>query len=91
MLARLPEGTKAPSVSWIKLNFSPSNRYNTAANNYTGKFNIRFALQQRLVRVQHPDAHFCSDLFGSDLFGYVKEFACCCVLLFYAVSATMAI
>lgn len=71
ILERLPEGAEAPSLSWIRLNFSPSNAYLNSAKNYTGRFKVKFAIQQRLVRVQHPDAHFCSVLFS-----YLKEFAC---------------
>lgn len=54
IMKRLPEGTPAPSTSWIRLNFfCPSNPMHNSAQNYTGKFNIKFAFQQRLLRVQH--------------------------------------
>ena len=71
ILERLPEGSEAPSVSWLKLNFSPGNMYKTTAKNYTGQYNVRFAVQQRLVRVQHLDSHYCAVLFSM-----LKEFAC---------------
>ncbi|XP_056009601.1 uncharacterized protein LOC130051588 [Ostrea edulis] len=71
ILDRLPEGSEALSVSWLKLNFSPANVYNTTAKNYTGQYNVRFAVQQRLVRVQHLDSHYCAVLFLM-----LKEFAC---------------
>ncbi|KAK3097052.1 hypothetical protein FSP39_005923 [Pinctada imbricata] len=56
--ARLPLGSACPSVSWLRLNFWPSNPYTKAAMCYTGKFNVRYAVQQRLIRQKHPDADF---------------------------------
>jgi len=63
VLERLPSGTPAPSVSWIRLNFQPRNPYNQNAENYTGKFQLRYTVQQRLLRVQHADAAYCRQQF----------------------------
>lgn len=71
IIKRLPEGTPAPSTSWIRLNFCPSNPMHNSAQNYTGKFNVKFAVQQRLLRVQHADLPY-----GKHQFYLLKEFAC---------------
>lgn len=70
IIERLPEGTPAPSISWIRLNFCPSNLMHNSAQNYTGKFNIKFAVQQRLLRVQHADLPY-----GKHQFYLMKDFA----------------
>ena len=70
ILERLPEGTPAPSVSWIRLNFHPGNPYYKSAINYTGRFNVKFAVQQRLLRVQHEDSSF-----GRHQFQLLKSFS----------------
>ncbi|XP_065929132.1 uncharacterized protein [Magallana gigas] len=71
IIKRLPEGTPAPSTSWIRLNFCPSNPMHNSAQNYTGKFNVKFAVQQRLLRVQHADLPY-----GKHQFYLLKDFAC---------------
>ncbi|XP_053379602.1 uncharacterized protein LOC128548528 isoform X2 [Mercenaria mercenaria] len=68
---RLPAGAKIPSVSWLKLNFCPSNPYKNSSANYTGRFKVKFKVQQRLLRAQHEDNEY-----GRNLFGHLKEFAC---------------
>lgn len=42
-----------------------------SAQNFTGKFNIKFAFQQRLLRVQHADLPY-----GKHQFYLLKDFAC---------------
>ena len=69
IIERLPEGTPAPSTSWIRLNFHPRNPYSKSAANYTGRFNVKFAVQQRLLRVQHEDSSF-----GRHQFQLLKSF-----------------
>lgn len=63
VLKRLPAGTPAPSTSWIRLNFYPSNPYTQSALNYTGQFRVKYAVQQRLLRAQHEDAGFAAHIF----------------------------
>ena len=60
---RLPDGTTCPSVSWVRFNFWPSNPHTKAALQYTGRFNIRFKVQQRLLRSQHMDSHYVAHQF----------------------------
>lgn len=71
ILERLPPGSVAPSVSWLRLNFFPTNPYNKSAANYTGRFHVKYAVQQRLTRVQHEDSGF-----GRHQFKLLKSFAC---------------
>ncbi|WAR08378.1 hypothetical protein MAR_018336 [Mya arenaria] len=40
ILERLPLNTPAPSASWIRLNFMPSNQFSASALNYTRRFNV---------------------------------------------------
>ena len=63
VLDTLPDGTPAPSTSWLRLQFYPSNCYRMTAMNYTGKFNVRYKVQQRLLRSQHEDARYCLMIF----------------------------
>ncbi|XP_060585359.1 uncharacterized protein LOC132741240 isoform X2 [Ruditapes philippinarum] len=58
ILERLPSGSAAPSPSWIRLNFLPSNPYVKSALNYTGRYNVKYAVQQRLLRAQHVDSPY---------------------------------
>ena len=70
VLSRLPDGTPAPSVSWICLQFYPSNPYTRSALNYSGRFKVRYKVQQRLLRAQHTDSGY-----GLCLFRYLKTMA----------------
>ena len=60
---RLPEGSAAPSNSWLYMNFWPSNQYHNSTSHHTGRLNLKFKLQQRLVRTQHPHACYYATLF----------------------------
>lgn len=75
--ARLPPDAPTPSNSWIRLNFMPSNPMAKTAENYTGRFNVKFAVQQRLLRAQHEDAQFALHQFYmlKDMAVKYREFA----------------
>ena len=45
------------------MNFWPYNQYHNSASHHTGQLNLKFKLQQQLVRVQHPDA-YCATSFS---------------------------
>ena len=60
---KLPSNTPMPSVSWVHLNFWPTNPYNKAAAYYTGRLNVRYAVQQRLLRSTHPDSKYAAHQF----------------------------
>ncbi|XP_053405192.1 uncharacterized protein LOC123536040 [Mercenaria mercenaria] len=62
VLKRLPADTPAPSASWIRLNFMPSSQFRASAQHYTGKFDVKYAVQQRLLRAQHEDAPYALHL-----------------------------
>jgi hypothetical protein len=51
------------SSEWIRLQFWPKNIYTKTAIQYTGRFNISYKIQSRLLRKSHPDAHYCVALF----------------------------
>ena len=70
VLSRLPDGTPAPTESWIRLQFYPSNPYTKAAVYYSGKFDVRYKVQQRLLRSQHMDSGY-----GLCIFRYLKHMA----------------
>ena len=40
---RLPEGTKCPSESWVRLQFWPTNPYYKSAVKYTGMFPVKYS------------------------------------------------
>ncbi|GET59934.1 hypothetical protein GLOIN_2v1788400 [Rhizophagus irregularis DAOM 181602=DAOM 197198] len=52
-----------PSSEWIRLQFWPKNIYTKTAIQYSGRFNISYKVQSRLLRKSHPDAHYCAALF----------------------------
>lgn len=53
----LPD-SQAPSDSWIRLNFCPSNPYANSAAQYTGQFRVKHAVQQCILRAKHVDSEF---------------------------------
>lgn len=60
---RLPEGTPIPSSEWIRLQFWPSNPYANVAVRHTGRFNLKFKVQSRLLRASHEDCHYVAALY----------------------------
>ena len=65
----LPNKVAIPSEEWIRLNFAPSNAYTTKAMQYTGRFNVKYKVQSRLLRKSSEDEHYCRTLFK-----YEREF-----------------
>ena len=61
--ALLPEVTPVPSISWMRLQFWPSNAYTKTAMSYTGKYQVKYKVQQRLARAQHADAKYAAHQF----------------------------
>ena len=68
---RLPEGITAPSESWVRLQFWPTNPYSKSAMHYTGRFSVKYVVQQRVPRKEHSDSKYCTVLLQ-----YIKEMAC---------------
>ena len=66
----LPLNINIPCEEWIRLQFWPTNPTSAAAMHYTDRFNIKYQVQARQLRKDHPDAHYCACLFQ-----YLREFA----------------
>ena len=64
------EGTPIPSVEWLRLQFWPKTPTAKTALHYTGRFKVRFRVQQRQWRKEHPDAHYAAGIFR-----YQREYA----------------
>ena len=69
VLKRCPPGTSAPSEAWIRLQFQPTNPTLRTSLKYTSRFNIKYKVQQRLLRNTHPDAKYCAVQYR-----YLKDF-----------------
>ncbi|KAK6189772.1 hypothetical protein SNE40_001768 [Patella caerulea] len=54
----LPPECPVPSVSWLRMNFWPTDPHTQSASHYTGRFKVKYAVQQRLIRATHPDSGF---------------------------------
>jgi hypothetical protein len=54
----LPDDAAVPSPSWLAFNFWPANPYVKSAISYTGRLNVRYAVQQRFTRACHADTAF---------------------------------
>jgi|GEM_PF-6742638 len=66
----LPNEIHIPSDEWIRLQFLPKNPFAHAATQYTGKFKVKYKVQTRVLRKEHPDGHYCAAIFR-----YLREFA----------------
>ncbi|XP_035678681.1 uncharacterized protein LOC118417277 [Branchiostoma floridae] len=69
--ARMPPGSAIPSVEWIRLQFWPTNPFTNRAVRHTFRFDVKYAVQSRVLRVEHEDSKYASTQFK-----YMKEFAC---------------
>ena len=65
-----PSGTLIPSAQWLRLQFWPKNPARLSSLQFTGRLPLKFMIQTRQLRANHPDAHYASALFR-----YEKEFA----------------
>ena len=52
-----------PSYSWFKFQFWLKYSYTNASLNYTGRFKVRYIVQQCNVRKYTPDNHYCAALY----------------------------
>ena len=59
-----------PSEEWIRLQFWPSNPYSSSALKYTGQFKVKYGVQIRQLRKDHPDGRYVNVLQQ-----YAKDFA----------------
>ncbi|CAB4398618.1 unnamed protein product [Rhizophagus irregularis] len=65
----LPAEIYIPSCEWIRLQFWPTNSTTTKAIQYTGRYQVKFKVQGRLLRKKSVDSHYCAALFR-----YLREF-----------------
>ncbi|XP_071947398.1 uncharacterized protein [Antedon mediterranea] len=70
VIERCDEGTKIPSLQWLRLQFWPRRPTAKAAARFTGKLKIKFMVQARQFRAHHVDSHYASALFR-----YQKKFS----------------
>ena len=67
--SRCSPGTPIPSNEWVRLQFWPKTPAKRKLG-YTGKFKIKYMVQQRQWRHSHPDTHYAAALFR-----YMREYA----------------
>ena len=65
----IPSTIHIPSEEWIRLQFCPTNAITTRSIHHTGRFNVKFKVQSRLLQKNSDDAHYCAALFR-----YLREF-----------------
>ena len=65
-----PQGTPIPSEEWLRLQFWPKTRSAKVGLQYTGRFKLKYMVQQRQWRFDHPDAHYAAACFR-----YIREYA----------------
>ena len=65
-----PEGAAIPSEEWLRLQFWPKTPTARVSLQYTGRFKLKFMVQQRQWRFNHPDAHYAAACFR-----YIREYA----------------
>ena len=61
--AKLPKDTPIPSEATVLYSLAPPNRFSKSSQYYTGKINLKHAIQQRQLRSFHADFHYCNVLF----------------------------
>ena len=59
-----------PSFSWFKFQFWPKDCTTHSALNYTGRFPVKYMMQQRMIRKSHDDEHYANAIYK-----YVREYA----------------
>ena len=58
-----PQNTLIPSNEWVSLQFWPKTPSLTQILHHTGRFKLKFMIQQRQCRHHHMDAHYASACF----------------------------
>lgn len=69
VMALCPEGTPIPSLEWVRLQFWPKTPSSSSLH-YTGRFKLKFVVQQRQWRRSHPDSHYAAAVFR-----YMREYS----------------
>ena len=68
--ARRGSDVSVPSIEWLRLQFWPKTAHTKRALHHTGRFQVRFKVQQRQFRKDHPDSHYAAAVFR-----YLREYA----------------
>ena len=68
--SKYDEEIDIPSKEWVRLQFSPCNPYASNSIRYTGRFEVKYAVQRRQLRKSHPDSKYVMMLQK-----YCKEYA----------------
>lgn len=58
-----------PSYSWFKFQFWPKDTTTHTALNYTGRFPVKYMMQQRMIRKSHDDDHYANAIYK-----YAREY-----------------
>ena len=61
--AKCTGDTCIPSLAWVALQYQPKSAQAHSALRYTGKLDVRYAVQSRQLRAHHEDDHYCLSLF----------------------------
>lgn len=64
------EEVPIPSSEWIRLQFWPRNPYTATALRYTGKYDVKYAVQCQQLRHEHPDSKYVAVILR-----YAKQFS----------------
>ena len=68
--SRCPPDTLIPSTEWVRLQFWPKSPAAKSSLQYTGRFRMKFMVQQRQWRRSHVDCHYAAATFR-----YMREYA----------------
>ena len=63
MKKRVPKGKNILSESIVIHSFAPPNMYKLTMQYYTGRINLKHAIQRRQLRAFHTNSHWCSALY----------------------------
>ena len=66
--ARCPQGCSIPSEEWLRLQFWPKTAHMKSLH-YTGRLKVKFMIQQRQWRKDHPDTHYAAAIYR-----YLREY-----------------
>ena len=68
--SKYSEDVDIPSKEWVRLQFSPCNPYASNSLRYTGRYEVKYAVQKRQLRKSHPDSKYVMVILK-----YAKEYA----------------
>ena len=63
IVSKCPPGTSIPSEEWLRLQFLPVDPNAASAVHYTGRLEVKFAVQSRVLRADHEDSHYAAAVF----------------------------